>query len=469
MPGYPPRSSEALLRDTAARYVTRAPGDLHEGSALLHFFASLAETLAGTEYRLGTIRDSFFLETVSGADLDRRVAELPASGLRRQAATAASGAVNFTRVDTTGALDIPVGTIVGRVDDGDARYRTTALASMAIGVDSVNDVPVVALSPGATGNAPSLAINQIVDGPADLETVRNPSPLTNGQDAESDDALRARARKYLASLARCQPAALEYAAQAFVSTDGQRFSFARIFEDISRPGYSELVVDDGSGLAGVRRAGADATGTVPEAGQTLLWHEAPAVEPIEEVAVDRGGQAITLRRADGDIISIPERGLVYVVDSAALEPDDDWTISGYEVFTGPVAELQKVIEGDLDDPTNLPGRRAAGTRVRVVPPETELVGFDLHVVPVAGADLETMRTAVRDAVIGYLGTLGPGEPAYISKIYARVMADPRVLNVIIYKGGSEPPVAALDVYPSSPRHVLRTDADLVGVVPAPEV
>lgn len=466
---YTPRTATTIRREIAARIVARGTADdIAEGSVLAHMIQTWAEELAGLEVRLARIRDSFFLDSAVGTDLDDRVSDLPPSGLTRLAASSASGgALTLTRTDTALPLLVPEGSTYGRTADSSLTYRQIADVNFLAGEATKDDVAVVCLTPGEVGNAPGGAIDRVASSP--VTGAVSTAAITNGQDEESDEALRARARAYLSSLTGTTPAALEHLGRSFTATDGSRAAFARIFEDPTTPGLCELLVDDGGGLLGYMRQGAPVTGTVPTGGPPVLWHETPSVEPIEEILIARGG--VVWELAADEYTSFPERGLVYVHEDidAARQPvaGDTWAISKYNVFMGLPAELQALIEGSLSEPLDNPGYRAAGVRVRVVAPLVFNVSLAVNVVPVAGRDFDAVTLDVETAVVEYLATLGPGETLFIARLIDRVMDNSDVLTVRFYASSADL-TPADDIIPPSSRYVLRTDAGRIAVVPLPQ-
>jgi len=464
---YVPRDSATLVKAMLARTVARsALSDVVDGGVMHTLIKSVAEELAGVEWRLKTLRDSFSIANASGTDLDDRLAELPPEGLKRQPEVAASGAVmQIVRTSSAAVVTFPVGMIFRRLDDPTMLYRTSVAVTMGIGVDTASSVAVTCMTPGKVGNCPSGVITDIVSASADIQSVTNAAPLTNGVEEESDDQAIARALVYLSSLARCQPQALEFAALSFVAADGSQMRFAKTDEDANVAGLSRLIVDDGSGLPGMTQPGAVVTGTVPASGQRILWHEAPATAAIEEIGLVRAGAPIILKAANGDFVSIPERGLIYLASGKVIA-NDAWTVTGYNVYTGILSELQKMIEGDPSDPVNFPGHRAAGTRVRVIPPNIYPFQADVHVVPRAHADLTETGQLVTDAIIGYLSTLGPGQPVYIAGVIDKIMDLDDVLNVKFYVKGINPAVPLADGYPSPDQVARATETD-IAVIPAP--
>jgi hypothetical protein len=348
---YTPKSYNDILRDLRGMVIGRTElNDVQAGSVMNTILSAIAMELASSERRVYSVRESFFLRRATGVDLDQRVAELPPQGISRLEASNASGSVlTITRGDTIGDLTIPAGSLVGT--EGGQQYRTS-LATLIPNNDLlVENVHVIATTAGAIGNVGVSTINQIISMPDDVIAVTNVQPLTNGADEETDTDLRQRATLYLQSLTRCSRSALEFLGISFVSSEGERMRFVNLFEDIERPAYCELVVDDGSGLIveSVSKAGSQVTGVVPVNGASILYHQAPATEELTSanITVTRGGAPVAL--GNNDIISYPERGIAYIKDGV-LQAGDSWSISNYRIYQGFMKELQEEIEGDVDNP-----------------------------------------------------------------------------------------------------------------------
>lgn len=457
----------------AARVQARSGiGDFVEGSEIGHVLYAVGEEVESVEVRLARIRDSFTFEGLEGPDLDERVAELPPGFTPRLPSSAAAGRVlTVTRGDATTVQVLPRGAMVGRTDNPRAMYRTTQAVTFGVGVSVIGQIHVTATTPGPDGNVHAGGINRTVSCPSWVLSVLSSAPLTNGLPAESDSELASRALLYLSSLARCQPAALEYAARSFQASDLTRFRYVKLYEDPTKPGYSELILDDGSQLSGAIRAGRTASGVVPVGGIGLLWHEGPATAPIDRVRIVRNGLVYSLRARTGttvNFVSVPERGAIYITRPTVLQAGDLWRIENYNVFSGGPAELQRVIEGVPGDP-EFPGFRAAGTRVRITRPTVQDVALDVHVVPVAGVDLESLEASVQNDAIQYIATLNPGEPLLIARLTAHLIGNASVRNVHVYKGSTDPVELATDVYPVTSRHVLRSRVGLLNIIPAPEL
>ena len=192
--------------------------------------------------------------TSSGSDLDSWVADY---GLTRLAAVAATGQVAFSRFTTGQQAIIPVGAAV-QTADGTQKFLVTIDATnaaynatlggyvLASGLSSLS-VPVQAVNAGAQGNVLSGSIAVLATAIPGVDTVSNAGAFTNGIDAESDPALRARFVLYLSSLSKGTKAAVGYAVtnvlQGLKYTITENYDYSGAY----KPGSFIVVVDDGTG------------------------------------------------------------------------------------------------------------------------------------------------------------------------------------------------------------------------------
>ncbi len=142
-------------------------------------------------------------------------------GLSRLPAVSSTGIVTFSRFAPNLAATIPVGSIV-KTRDGLLSFSVTEDDALSIwqpkslgyiipsGVPSAN-LPVVCITPGSMGNVLSGTINVISASLPGVDQVNNASPLSNGVDAETDQAFRSRFQGYLASRSRATLGALRNA------------------------------------------------------------------------------------------------------------------------------------------------------------------------------------------------------------------------------------------------------------------
>ena len=443
---YTPRPASELLRDLAARMVARSElTDISEGSVLYDLLATFAEQVAEADARLAQVRAQFTLEGASGADLDERADEL---GITRLPATRATGTLTVTRASGTGSFTLPAGSLFGRLDSS-VTYATTQDVTMLAGTTSAL-APVRASVAGAAGNVGSRGVSVILSAEGIVGVVQG-SPIANGQDAESDAALRGRATRYLNSLARCQPSALEYAALSFTASDNTRATTVTCYEDPVRLGRVELLVDDGSGLgdAPLTRLGASTSHLVTSAGSFIVGAERAMVSAPSVTRV-RGGASTPLIEGVDYAVSLG-RGIVTVLEAADVAVDDLLNVSSYYVYTGLVGELQALVEGVAGDVTS--GYRAAGTSLRVLPAPVQRVDVDLLITTVEGGDVTAITEDVERAVAQYLATLGAGAPAYIARMVEASLSVGGVLNVRVLRPDSS--ALAVDQYPNTTRTVLR--------------
>lgn len=451
---YSPRPSTEILRDMLARMVVRTElTDVREGSVLYTLFATVAEQIAEADIRLAQIRDQFTFEGASGTDLDERVEEV---GVTRLSATTATGTVQISRTDTTEEVTLDAGASFGRTDS-EVTYVTSEDYTLSVGISAL-DVTVTAQSVGSSGNAPSGTINTVLDADG-VDAVSQASPLANGVDAESDASLRSRVRRYLNSLARCQPSALEYQALSFTSSDNTRASVATVYEDPVNLGRVELLIDDGNGIGDLPIA------QITEAGEGVSYYVNST--GTKTIGLERAvATSPRVRRQDFSQIPTPSavtmiEGTDYVVDygrgTITLLNDTavglTVIIDNYLVYTGLVGELQSYIEGTAGDVTS--GYRPAGISLRVLPAPVTRVSLDLLVVVADGANITTVTDSVESAVTSYLASLGAGEPAYIARVIDVAMDVDDMVNVTVYRPNSTTP--ASDLYPST-RNVLRAES-----------
>lgn len=457
---YQPRTAPEILQELVGQVVAQSPlTDLSEGGVMLTILGATAEGLEAVEFRLKEIRDSYDIDNASGTDLDARAGEFPGGGLARFGSGPAAGSVLTVVRDlatTPSTFTLPAGSRFGRSDDRSIEYITVSDESFGAGVDTVTGVRVVCLRPGSIGNANAGAINRILSVPDGIVSVSQTLPIAGGVDREDDDAFRSRLRAYLSGLARCQPAALKALALSFVDSLGVRVKHASSFEDLTIPAYSELVVDDGSGFSGFVQAGTISTGTIPDNGALYLNHESPATAAITSITNTTTGTTLTYMNpaANPTWVSIPERGLIQLKEGQTdFSPGDSWEIGGsgseFFVYTGFVRELQATIEGDPSNPTETPGYRAQGTRVRVVPPDAETIPFTVNAILETGAVIDDVKSQITSAIQTFLLELGPGDTLYLSQLYKRLQDS--VANATAFTILNP----GADYAPSSPRRSLR--------------
>jgi uncharacterized phage protein gp47/JayE len=203
--------------------------------------------------------------TSTGANLDSWMADYY---FERLAAVAATGSVTFSRYSpSTTALIVPYFNADGSINTAGAQVKTADGTQIfgvtvditnaawnasqggylvAAGVASVT-VPVEDLTAGANGNVQPGTISLIASAIPAIDTVTNALAFTNGENAETDTAFRARFQLYIAGLARATPTAVDSAVAAvqdgitYVVLENQSTTGAY------QPGNFVVVVNDGTG------------------------------------------------------------------------------------------------------------------------------------------------------------------------------------------------------------------------------
>ena len=127
----------------------------------------------------------------------------------------------------------------------DLQYSVSTAAVILDGETQVDGVPVSAQSPGASFNIPIGAIKSFTSAPFSGATVTNLVPFTTGADSETDDQLRVRIKRALASTGLGTATAIKSAVIGATPSD----EAATIVSASILPGTNSatLFIDDGSG------------------------------------------------------------------------------------------------------------------------------------------------------------------------------------------------------------------------------
>jgi len=193
--------------------------------------------------------------TSNAADLDSFMLDF---GVTRLAAVAASGQVTFARFTPTAQAVVPVGATVlsadgtqsytALLDTGNAAYSESLGGYvLAAGISSIN-VTVTAVTAGIAANAVIGQISLLNQPISGVDTVTNAAAFTNGVDAESDAAFRARFITYIASLSKATKTAVGNAITSL--QQGVTYSLTEnlTYGGAVQNGYFFVVIDDGTGV-----------------------------------------------------------------------------------------------------------------------------------------------------------------------------------------------------------------------------
>lgn len=193
--------------DVTFRYREQPTGltDVGPGSVAGTLLRAVGREMALLYQQVNEAYRRAFLDTASGVALDGVVALL---GVTRNAATAASGTVRFSRRQGGSRVVVPASFVVE--DRAHRRYVTTAPATLADGELSA-EAAVQALEPGPSGNNAAGTLVVMPTPATGVDGVTNPDPIDGGQPAESDAELRERARHVLEGAGHATMSALEFA------------------------------------------------------------------------------------------------------------------------------------------------------------------------------------------------------------------------------------------------------------------
>lgn len=205
------------------------------------------------------------LATSQGPEVDSFVNDF---GLIRLPATPATGSAIFSRFYSgMTALIVPYFNADGSVNTSGVQVITADLSQsfgvttdttnpawsasmggyvLASGVSSIN-VTVQALVAGSAGNIQAGALSLIATSVPGVDTVTNPIVFSDGEDAETDSALRARFQNFIATLAEGTVGAIKNA----ISSVQQGLSYNVIENTMpsgaTTLGFFTITVDDGTG------------------------------------------------------------------------------------------------------------------------------------------------------------------------------------------------------------------------------
>jgi hypothetical protein len=267
---------------------------------------------------------------------------------------------------------------------------------------------------------------------AGVDEVVNVTPFLQGRDGETDDQLRARAKAYIVSLARCGYRAIEFAAVGI--SDGTReVVFARAFPNPLRRGDVNLFIDDGTGTAESSVPIADelvTTGLLgPPAdravgGEEFLSLDFPPVRLESGYEVRVNG---SVRNNDSTVFLSPTDGVLRFAPGLAT---GDEVRADYTRYTGLIPEVQRAISGVRGDP-RFPGWGAAGVRIRVRAPRILSPQIAGTLFLAEGTDRETAVRLAESSTVRLVNSGGISDDVVLAQIVEAVMGVPGVTDFVL--------------------------------------
>ena len=264
--------------------------DRNVGSITRLLAESFAREYAVLSKQLHTVYEAAFLDTATGRDLEQVVALL---GLTRRGSQFAVGTAVFSRGTPAPAdIFVPAGTRISAAEPPGPVFETLERGTVRQGSLSV-EVPIQALTPGQDAIVQADGITVIHQPILGLQQVSNPQATAFARGNETDDALRARARRALETAGRATRGAL---LGALTAIPGIREKDVRINEDhLQHPGVVrvDVVAPDLSpgaaaravtALETTRAAGIRIVHNLPVSGEASLTEAAPPLlsDPPEE-------------------------------------------------------------------------------------------------------------------------------------------------------------------------------------------
>lgn len=105
--------------------------------------------------------------------------------------------------------------------------------------------------------------------------------------------------------------------------------------------------------------------------------------------------------------------------------------ANYTRFTGLLAYVQKIVDGDPDDRINFPGLRAAGILASVAVPQVLLQNVVAVLTIEEGYEPDDVRLGVTRAVKEYINSLNISGDVIVAELIARIMGVAGVYNVTV--------------------------------------
>jgi len=228
--------------------------DLTVGSTLRALLEASASVGLWMQWLILQVLQMTRAATSTGADLDSWVADF---GLTRLPAVAATGSVTFSRFTPGGTALVPLGTQVKTADallafevtqdTANAAWNATLNGYLIPAAQASVTVPVAATVAGSSGNVQASTVTLISAAISGVDTVTNALAFSNGIDAETDAALRARFQNFINTRSQATAAAVGYAVssvqQGLSWTIQENTTAAAVFT----PGNFVVTVDDGTG------------------------------------------------------------------------------------------------------------------------------------------------------------------------------------------------------------------------------
>lgn len=446
MPSVQFQRYDDILQRLVAQVAARAGLVSLNSGPIYHLLVGTARALHEANYQLVKLGDLFSIYRVTTIEEARaRARDFGPEAPVPYEAQAANGYVVFSRASNTGTtLNIPSGLVVATASGIRFRTLTTgqitstspeAITGHGVGRDS-SLVAIQAITPGSTGNVDVGAITVMESRPTGITSVYNVATTTQGADTELVENFVARLTTWLAGRYNSTRNALISAALSTTDpVSGRRCTIANSYTDPTTPGIVSLYIDDGTGSIESYEnvvgeiVTANLTGPPPGAatgGEEYLYL---AQTPV------RLSSAFTLTSSTrGALIEgthfylNPVTGLLYFTPALVV---GEIITASYTVYTGLIAEVNRVINGWTSDPENYPGVAADGVTVSVLAPSVVVISVEALVTLDSRFDRNTVITSIQSAVTTYINNLNIGDDVIVAEIIAAIMGVEGVIDVTV--------------------------------------
>jgi len=108
-------------------------------------------------------------------------------------------------------------------------------------------------------------------------------------------------------------------------------------------------------------------------------------------------------------------GQIQILDSGGV-PSTTEIVASYSYYTNLIAEVQKVLEGDSNDPQNYPGVKAAGIRLIVSKPIDRIIVVTANITADEGYTEDDLAPLVQQNIENYISNLGIGGNVVVAKM-----------------------------------------------------
>jgi len=184
---------------------------------------------------------------------------------------------------------------------------------------------------------------------------------------------------------------------------------------------NQLTLDDGVTVFGAHAIGAivnvvDVISSATEANQRRFkLQNFPVVVSTNKVFTKTlTGDWITLVE-DTDYILNHGTGELQIIDPFGLLSGTQ-IVASYDYYTNLIALVQKILEGDPDDPVNFPGVKAAGVFLRVLEPVAVFINVRASITASDGFLEDDLQAPVRRAIEDYINSRKIGEDVIVSRM-----------------------------------------------------